>query len=163
MQAHYRFLSAESLVMKIDQIQSRPALILSGILGLTGAVLMLAGDLLFYAHWGDIPQYHDAIEKLVPARMSILLASPLQLHISGILGPIAAFFYLFGAWHIYQCIDRYSKAWAKVTCFAFGFGFVASGSYHALWSLYGLIIQFSNAQTTYRLICWMPAKATCLL
>ena len=108
---------------------------------------MLTGDLLFYAHWGSIPQIHEPIEKLIPARLPILLASPTELHISGILGPVSAFFYLFGAWHIYLCIRLCSEIWAKITGIMFGVGFVASGAYHALWTLHGLVIQFSNGQT----------------
>lgn len=80
---------------------SRKALFYSGILGLLGAAAMLAGDLLLYAHWGDMPEVKEAVHALVPARKSVLLATSTDLHISGLLGPVASILYLFGAWHLY--------------------------------------------------------------
>ena len=88
------------------------AMVLSGLLGFFGAAVMFAGDLLLYAHWGEMPVVDEAILSLLPGRKAVLLATSGQLQISGVLGPIAAVFYLFGAWHLYIKLAFYSRFWA---------------------------------------------------
>jgi hypothetical protein len=117
-----------------------------GALGLAGALLMLTGDLLSYAHWQEMPRVEESVLGLIPARRSILLATNLQLKLSGLLGPVGAAFYLFGALHIYLRLESSSRRWATATALSFGFAIVLVGAYHALWSHYGIILQYANRQ-----------------
>ena len=66
------------------------AMVVSGLLGFLGAAIMFAGDLLLYAHWGEMPAVSEIVDSLLPGRKAVLLATTEQLHISGVLGPIAA-------------------------------------------------------------------------
>lgn len=122
------------------------AMVLSGLLGFLGAAIMFAGDLLLYAHWREMPVVNEAILSLLPGRKAVLLATSGELQISGVLGPIAAVFYLFGAWHLYIKLAFYSRFWAALTAVSFAFSIIIAGAYHALWGMYGLIVQFANAQ-----------------
>tara|TARA_B110001450_G_scaffold220750_1_gene216392 strand:- start:637 stop:1380 length:744 start_codon:yes stop_codon:yes gene_type:complete len=122
------------------------AMVLSGLLGFFGAAVMFAGDLLLYAHWGEMPVVDEAILSLLPGRKAVLLATSGQLQISGVLGPIAAVFYLFGAWHLYIKLAFYSRFWAALTVVSFAFSIIIAGAYHALWGMYGFVVQFANEQ-----------------
>ena len=44
------------------------AMIFSGLLGFLGAVIMFAGDLLLYAHWGEMPAVSERVDSLLPVR-----------------------------------------------------------------------------------------------
>jgi hypothetical protein len=83
---------------------------------------------------------------LLPGRKAVLLATTEQLHISGVLGPIAGIFYLFGAWHLYIKLAFYSRFWAALTAVSFAFSIIIAGAYHALWGMYGFVVQFANQQ-----------------
>jgi len=116
----------------------------AGLLGMLGAAIMLAGDLLLYAHWEELPLVSEAVNDVIPARKSILLATPTELLISGVLGPLSAFLYLFGAAHLYLAFRSSHRIAAILITVLFGVGFVASGAYHALWTNYGFVIQNLN-------------------
>ena len=122
------------------------AMVVSGLLGFLGAATMFAGDLLLYAHWGEMPAVSEIVDSLLPGRKAVLLATTEQLHISGVLGPIAGIFYLFGAWHLYIKLAFYSRFWAALTAVSFAFSIIIAGAYHALWGVYGLVVQFANQQ-----------------
>lgn len=115
--------------------------------GLAGALLMLAGDFLLYGHWSTMPKVNDTIQMLIPYRQTILLAEPLHLRLSAILGCLASIASLFGAYHIYLRLERGSNIWAAIAGFAFAFAVILGGTYHAFWSAYGFILQFANTQT----------------
>ena len=122
------------------------AMVVSGLLGFLGAAIMFAGDLLLYAHWGEMPAVSEIVDSLLPGRKAVLLATTEQLHISGVLGPIAGIFYLFGAWHLYIKLAVYSRFWAALTAVSFAFSIIIAGAYHALWGMYGFVVQFANQQ-----------------
>ena len=122
------------------------AMVVSGLLGFLGAAIMFAGDLLLYAHWGEMPAVSEIVDSLLPGRKAVLLATTEQLHISGVLGPIAGIFYLFGAWHLYIKLAFYSRFWAALTAVSFAFSIIIAGAYHALWGMYGFVVQFANQQ-----------------
>ena len=141
---------SEGLDKYLESMVAKPAaskaMVLSGLLGFFGAAVMFAGDLLLYAHWREMPVVNEAILSLLPGRKAVLLATSGQLQLSGILGPIAAVFYLFGAWHLYIKLAVYSRFWATLTAVSFGFSIIIAGAYHALWGMYGFIVQFANEQ-----------------
>lgn len=122
------------------------AMIFSGLLGFLGATIMFAGDLLLYAHWAEMPTVSEMVDSLLPGRKAVLLATTEQLQISGVLGPIAAVFYLFGAWHLYIKLNFYSRFWAATTAVLFAFSIIIAGAYHALWGMYGFVVQFANQE-----------------
>ena len=120
----------------------------TGIAGLLGALTLLAGDLLLYAHWGTMPPVTEAVQSLVSARRAILLATPEQLRWSSVLGPIAAALYVVGAWHVFARLRRGSLRWAAVAGALFAIGAIMSGAYHAMWGQYGATLQFANTHAT---------------
>ena len=110
----FRVLESYLLLITREPTANR-AMVLSGLLGFLGALIMFFGDLLLYAHWRDMPVVSETILSLLPGRKAVLLATSGQLQISGVLGPIAGVFYLFGAWHLYIKLAFYSRFWAVLT------------------------------------------------
>jgi hypothetical protein len=141
----FRVLESYLLLITREPTANR-AMVLSGLLGFLGALIMFFGDLLLYAHWRDMPVVSETILSLLPGRKAVLLATSGQLQISGVLGPIAGVFYLFGAWHLYIKLAFYSRFWAVLTAVFFGFSIIIAGAYHALWGMYGFVVQFANEQ-----------------
>ena len=122
----------------------RFTLIYTAVFALLGALLMLVGDLLLYAHASTMPEVIDSVADRVHLRQTILLADPFHLHVSAVLGPIAAIALLFGAVHIYLRLQASSKPWAVTAVLAYGCAVVLGGTYHAIWSLNGFVLQFAN-------------------
>lgn len=136
----------KSLLSVFATSNTDKTVVISGLLGFLGAAIMFAGDLLLYAHWREMPEVNEAILSLLPSRKVVILAAPWQLQVSGVLGPIAAGFYLFGAWHLYINLAARSRFWASLTAILFGLSIIIAGAYHALWGMYGFIVQFANDQ-----------------
>ena len=140
------------LVSIAAQPQANQAMMFSGLLGFLGAFIMFVGDLLLYAHWQSMPMVIDAVDNLLPGRKAVLLATVSDLHISGVLGPIAAVFYLFGAWHLYIKLASRSPLWAAIAAVCFAFSIVIAGAFHALWGMFGFVVQFANQHTDQSLV-----------
>ena len=136
----------------VAQPQANQAMVFSGLLGFLGAFIMFVGDLLLYAHWEAVPAINDAVLALLPGRKAVLLATINDLHVSGLLGPIAAVFYLFGAWHLYIKLASRSPLWAGLTAICFAFSIVIAGAFHALWGMFGFVVQFANQHADESLI-----------
>jgi len=115
--------------------------------GLLGAILMLAGDALLYAHGSTNPDASIQVLERVPLRETILLAQPIHLHLSALLGALASIALLGGACHIYLRLECSSRVWATIAAMAYAFAVILGGTYHARWSLYGFTLQFAAKQT----------------
>jgi hypothetical protein len=117
------------------QTISRRELLFTAAAGLVGALLMFAGDMLLYGHFGSganfISRYKTVIEE----------ASALRLYIAGALGPIAAIFYLIGARHLHLRLAPAKPFLRVVTSFAFVATFVIAGAVHAVWAAYALVLR----------------------
>jgi hypothetical protein len=112
--------------------------------GLAGAMLLLAGDLLLYAHDADLPPVAPEVHAVLGPRQAILLATPKQLIASSVIGPLAAALYAFGAWHVYMRLAAASRRWAATAGVLWLLSFCLSGAYHALWGPFGSIVAFAN-------------------
>jgi hypothetical protein len=120
----------------------------AGVLGLLGALLMLTGDILLYAHPGGSAMAGIELRGALGVRSAVLGAAPAQLHLSALLAPLATLMYLFGVLHIYLQLDRHARLLAAPVALGFAAMFVAGGAYHVLWSSYGLVLQASVADPT---------------
>jgi len=70
-------------------------LLATGLAGLLGALLLFAGDMLMYGHWGS------GMEFETRHRQVIANASTLRLFAAGLMGPLSLLGYLAGALHVY--------------------------------------------------------------
>ena len=130
---------------RISQPENLPRLRnLTAVFGFLGAVLMLMGDLLLYAHFGDRPSTQPWVAEFLAARSSLLLASNVLLNTSTLLGPIAAMFYLGGSIHLYLIFNR-RKSIGLFVAFMSAAAFVGSGAYHAQFGLLGHVATHANA------------------
>jgi len=107
-----------------------------GIIGLIGSIILFAGDMLLYGHFGSAGDIYDIIEAAVPH------VSVGQLFVGGIIGPIAAFLYIAGFYHVYLNIQRAGKKSAKVVFVSSSLMMAIGGTYHALWTIRMLLFKF---------------------
>lgn len=112
-----------------------------GVLGLLGALLLLAGDMLLYAHAEPVVPVDPAFEATLGVRAAVLGARAAHLHLSGILAPLAAVLYLFGFRHVHLRLRGHAPVGAAFVALALSTMIVIGGAYHALWSHYGFILQ----------------------
>ena len=118
-----------------DQAFSRRELLLTAAAGLAGAVLMFAGDMFLYGHWGSGANFINRYKTVIQE------ASTLRLYIAGALGPIAAIFYLIGARHLHLRLEPAKPLLRVVTSFAFVATFIVAGAVHAVWAAYALVLR----------------------
>lgn len=118
----------------------------AGLLGLAGALLMLAGDMLMYAHGPGGPEAPEGVRALLGIRAPILRATPGELILSGLTGPLAAVLYLIGVWHLFVRLDAAPALLRRLVTLAFASLFVLAGTYHALWSFHALVLQHASAE-----------------
>jgi len=97
--------------------------------GLLGGLIMFAGDQLFYfqkisgATYNSTPRMGEMpIERLVTG---------------GILGPVAAIFYIIGAYYLYEVFKKESKLLAQASFALLAVFLLFAGAYHAVFATYG--------------------------
>ncbi len=110
-------------------------LIITLLVGLAGALLMFCGDMLLYYDKNDFE--HDG--TLDPIR-NIMKKLPVgRVMLGGYIGPIAAFLYCIGFYHIVLITD---PSWKTVGFCAFLFscmGIIAGGTYHSHCAYLGFL------------------------
>ena len=107
-----------------------------GIIGLIGSILLFAGDMLLYGHFGSAGDIYDVIEATAPH------VSMGRLFVGGIIGPVAAFLYIAGFYHVYLNIQRAGSKPAKFVFVSSSLMMVIGGTYHALWTIRMLLFKF---------------------
>ena len=117
----------------------------AGVLGVLGALLMLGGDALLYAHVGDRTMADAGLQAALGVGATVLAATPTHLYLSVVIAPIATLLYLCGVWHVYRQLILHTRFWAAFVTVGFAAMFVAGGAYHALWSPYAFVLQSSAA------------------
>lgn len=110
----------------------------AGLLGLLGAVLLFAGDMLLYGHFGSGSGFK------VGERIVALEAPLLRLYLGGLLGPLCACLYLFGFWHVYQNVSSRARWAGRLVAGGFAIVMVIGGAYHVLWATRLLAMRFSE-------------------
>ena len=114
---------------------SRRQLLFTGTAGLIGALLMFAGDMFLYGHWGSGAHFVSTYKTVIAA------ASTPRLYIAGAFGPVAAIFYLLGARHIHLRLQPAKPLLRTVTSVAFAATFVVAGAIHAVWAANALVMR----------------------
>jgi hypothetical protein len=113
----------------------------AGIIGLLGALLMFTGDMLLYGLFGSGAEFLNVYKKVTAA------ASLSRLIVAGIIGPVAAFLYLFGLWHVYRNLEQSGRILAKIILGALTLAIIVGGAYHAFWPAYSLVLKAKAAAT----------------
>ena len=113
---------------------------LTGLCGLTGALLFFAGDMLFYGHFGSGATFADDM------RTTVMQASNERLFAGGLVGPIAACLCIVGFWHVYLNIRPSSLVLGRALFAAFFMLMVAGSAVHTLWTAKGLALKYCGAQ-----------------
>lgn len=103
--------------------------------GLVGALLMFTGDMLLYGHFGSGAEFINRYKTV------IISASTFRLYVAGAVGPVAAIFYLIGAYHLYLRLQPARALPRIVTSLAFAALFVIAGAVHAVWAAYALVLR----------------------
>ncbi len=113
--------------------------VLTGILGLIGAVLMYTGDMLLYFTTKPIASFEEEIVQIMAQ------VSQERLMAGGLLGPISAFLYMIGFYHIYLRIKPGNKI-ARVFIGLLCFGIVYGGAFHSHFTFIGLASSFNQEE-----------------
>lgn len=114
---------------------SRKQLLLTATGGLAGALLMFAGDMLLYGHWGSGAGFSGRYTQVIAG------ASTLRLYLAGALGPVAAILYLAGARHLWLRLRPARPFLRTLTSLTFVATFVIAGAVHAVWGAYALVLR----------------------
>lgn len=112
------------------------------LIGLIGAILMFIGDMvLYYSKEGYVSD-----GTLNPIINIMKVESRKRLYIGGMIGPVAAFMYCFGYYHLVIVMDEPYKilGWC---CFAINcLGIICGGAYHSHCAYLGLIGRHENGE-----------------
>jgi hypothetical protein len=117
------------------QMNQRRFINLCGIFGIFGSLLMFAGDMLLYGHFGSGREFETTYRDVIQG------SSTQSLVWGGVLGPIATVFYLLGFYHIYIRLRVKSARLALIIVTSCVVGTIFGGSYHAMWTIRALLIK----------------------
>ena len=114
--------------------------------GLIGALLMFAGDMLLYytpEDFGYGPK--SSTEERINAIIDVMKALPAKrVMAGGMIGPVAAFLYCVGFYHIVLMTDEQAHTLAMAAFLLFGFGIITGGAYHSHCAYLGLLGDDNN-------------------
>lgn len=112
------------------------------LIGLCGAILMYFGDMVLYYSKDD----YVSDGTLNPIIEIMKKESRCRLYVGGIIGPIAAFLYCIGYYHLVLVMDEPYKMFGWC-CFAINcLGIISGGAYHSHCANYGLIGRHNNQE-----------------
>ena len=111
----------------------------TGLAGITGALLMFAGDMFLYGGLYGGPEFFEQSRTIMGE------IPQLRLMIGGALGPLAAIMYVIGCWQVYLALKPGGKTLAAIAFTGLGGMMIISGAYHAGFTNIGLIIRAKNA------------------
>lgn len=110
------------------------------LIGLLGSFLMFLGDMILYYDPNDYDG-RDTINSIIGIMKNV---STKRLYLGGLLGPISAFIYCIGFYHIVlSCQENY----LSLACFVFLiniFGMIIGGAYHIQCAYLGLLSRYEN-------------------
>ena len=110
------------------------------LIGLLGSFLMFLGDMILYYDPNDYDG-RDTINSIIGIMKNV---STKRLYLGGLLGPISAFIYCIGFYHIVlSCQENY----LSLACFVFLiniFGMILGGAYHIQCAYLGLLSRYEN-------------------
>jgi hypothetical protein len=94
----------------------------AGIAGMSGAILLIVGDILFTSF------APSAGQDLVTVRAQV---APWRSYTSGVLGIVGSWLYTLGSWHVYFALRPAGKTIAAIAFGAFAAMMISTGAYHA--------------------------------
>ncbi|KGF07208.1 membrane protein [Tissierellia bacterium S5-A11] len=110
------------------------------LIGLLGSFLMFLGDMILYYDPNDYDR-KDTINNITGIMKNLSIK---RLYLGGLLGPICAFIYSIGFFHIVLSID---EKYLNLGWFIFLiniFGMILGGSYHIQCAYLGLLSRYEN-------------------
>jgi hypothetical protein len=111
------------------------------IVGLAGALIMFAGDMLLYYTSEDFAydSKSSSAEK-IQAIVDVMKKLPAKrVMVGGMIGPVSAFLYCVGFYHIVLITDDRMKTLAMVAFLFLCFGIITGGAYHSHCAYLGLL------------------------
>ena len=109
--------------------------------GLAGALLMFAGDMLLYYTPKDFSYGpKSSTEKRLNAIIDVMKSLPARrVMVGGMIGPVAAFLYCVGFYHIVLMTNEQSYTLAMAAFLFSCFGIITGGAYHSHCAYLGLL------------------------
>ena len=110
-------------------------------IGLAGALLMFAGDMLLYYTPKDFSYGpKSSTEKRLNAIIDVMKSLPARrVMAGGMIGPVAAFLYCVGFYHIVLMTDEQAHTLAMAAFLLSCFGIITGGAYHSHCAYLGLL------------------------
>lgn len=110
------------------------------VIGLLGALLMFLGDMVLYYSKDDYKD-KDAVNSIISIMKQVSIK---RLYIGGLLGPISAFIYCIGFYHIILIAQTSQLKLAWIIFFINVLGLILGGAYHAQCAYLGLLSRYEN-------------------
>ena len=110
----------------LNSTPGRTELLATGLAGFFGALLLFAGDMLMYGHWGS------GLEFDTRSREIIASASTVRLHAAGLTAPLSLLGYLPGALHLYWRILPGRIGLRAVVAIGMALTFILAAAQHAV-------------------------------
>ena len=121
-------------------------------IGLAGALLMFAGDMLLYYTPEDFAcDPKSSAKEKINAIIDVMKGLPAgRVMAGGMIGPVAAFLYCVGFYHIVLMANETSHTLAMTAFLLSCFGIITGGAYHSHCAYLGLLgdDQYRNALNT---------------
>ena len=110
-------------------------------IGLAGALLMFCGDMLLYYtpedfSFGSKCTAEEKIQSIIDVMKKL---PPKRVMAGGYIGPVAAFLYCVGFYHIVLIANEQSRTLAMAAFLLSCFGIIAGGAYHSHCAYLGLL------------------------
>lgn len=110
------------------------------IIGLIGAIIMFSGDMILYYTPEDFDYDSGKNQNVMQVVVEVMKKLPAKrVVIGGMIGPIAAFLYCIGFYHIVAITNDSWKTIAYVAFFALCLGIISGGAYHSHCAYLGLL------------------------
>lgn len=116
---------------------NKKQILTTGIIGITGAILMFIGDMLLYYTSAPITSFE---EEIVPIMGGVSFA---RLTIGGLLGPLCASMYLIGYYQVYLAIKPTFKKMAMIVFTLLGVAIIFGGAFHSHFAHMGFVSHFN--------------------
>ena len=113
------------------------------LIGLSGAILMFIGDMVLYYSKDD----YVADGTLKPVIDIMKKESRARLYIGGIIGPLAAFFYCIGYYHLVLIMNEKFQVFGWICFFINCLGIICGGTFHSHCAYFGLIGRHDKEET----------------
>ena len=110
-------------------------------IGFAGALLMFAGDMLLYYTPKDFSYGpKSSTEKRLNAIIDVMKSLPARrVMVGGMIGPVAAYLYCVGFYHIVLMTDEQAHTLAMAAVLLSCFGIITGGAYHSHCAYLGLL------------------------